>query len=103
MKREGAAAEEYRLTCGEELLGILRPYGGDFPWVFCKFEPAEAFGRHRALFDEFARLADGDDHEAQDECFARLEALGLRLESNEGARDFGEFYIVVRGDEASVR
>jgi hypothetical protein len=96
-------AQEYRLMRGEEVLGTLRPNGGDFPWVFCKFEPAEAFEEVRALFDEFTRLADGEDFEAQDESFARIESLGLRLESSEGSRDFGEFFIEIRGDEASIR
>ena len=92
----------YLLTRGAELLGTLRPDGADFPWVYCTFEPTAAFEEVRELFDEFA-AADAEDFGAQDECFARIEALGLRLESEEDSRGPGEFFIVIRGDKASIR
>ena len=96
-------AQEYRLMRGEEILGTPRPYGGDFPWVFCKFEPAEAFEEVRALFEEFARLADGEEFAERDKSFARIESPGLRLELSEDSRNFGEFFVEIRGDEASIR
>jgi hypothetical protein len=94
---------EYHLVRDKETLGTLRAYGGDFPWVYCKFEPTAAFEELRPLFDEYSRLLDGEDFSARDACFARIESLGLRLESAGGVRGPGEFSIVIRGDEASLR
>ena len=46
----------YPLMCGGMRLGVLTPYGVDFPRVKCHFVADPAFRRIQPLFEELHRL-----------------------------------------------
>ena len=94
---------ELHLKCGEELLGILRSYDIDFPWLNCKFQPTVAFREVEPLFEEELKFLNADDMEAWETAYSRVEALGLRLVDIKEGKDINEFLLHIQGDEAWCR
>ena len=94
---------EFQLKRGEELLGVLRSCGSDFPWVVCSFEPTKSFAEVEPLFEVELRLLDADEMEAWESAYGRITSLGLRLIDEEGGEEVGEFLLHIRGNEAWVR
>jgi hypothetical protein len=99
----GGSPVEFQLKRGEELLGVLRPCGNDFPWVMCSFEPTESFAEVEPLFEEELRLLDAEEMEAWERAYGRVTSLGLRLIDEESGKQIGEFLLHIRGDEAWFR
>lgn len=94
---------ELQLKRGDELLGTLRSYDSNFPWVNCKFEPNESFEELRPLFDEELRLLDGEDMTAWEETSNRILALNLKLIDLKNGNEIREFLLHIKGDEAWFR
>jgi hypothetical protein len=99
---------ELHLKRADELLGTLRSYSTDFPWVNCRFEPLPAFEDVRPLFDEELRLldtglVDSDQVEQWEIAYNRITSIGLRLFDIEQENYIDEFLLHIRGDEAWFR
>ena len=99
---------ELHLKREDELLGTLRSYSTDFPWVNCKFEPLPAFENLRPLFSEELRLldaglGDGDQVEKWEAAYNRITSAGLRLFDVEKEDYIDEFLLHIDGDEAWFR
>ena len=92
---------EFQLRRGDDLLGTLTSCTPDFPWIFCKFEPCDAFAEQRALFDDELRLLDQEDFVAWEQAYEKIRALNLRLVS--AKEDLSEFLLHIDGDEAWFR
>ena len=94
---------ELHLKRGEELLGVLRSYDSDFPWVNCRFEPTSSFDAIRPLFDEELKLLDADQMDEWETVYARINSLGLKLIDTKDKKTIDEFLLHVRGNEAWFR
>jgi hypothetical protein len=94
---------ELQLKRGGELLGSLRAYDIDSPWIICKFEPTESFQAVKPLFEEELKLLNTDDMEAWETAYARIGGLGLRLVDVEKREETSEFILHIEGDEAWFR
>jgi len=94
---------ELHLKRGEQLLGILRSYEIDFPWLNCKFQPTDDFLEIEPLFKEELKFLNADDMQAWETAYSRVEALGLRLVDIKDGKDIGEFLLHIEGDEAWCR
>ena len=88
-----------RLLRGDELLGTLTLAGVDQPFFDARFEAAPAFAEVAPVLnvpgDEF-------DEDAWGAAYERVEALGLRLVTEDGA-EIAEFLLHVDGEKAWFR
>ncbi len=94
---------EFHLKQKGKLLGTLRYYEANFPWINCKFEPTEAFQAVKWLFDEEIELLEKDDIENWEIAYNRINDLSLELINLEDENIMGEFLIHIEGDEAWFR
>lgn len=69
---------------GDELIGFARDIGTDMPNVYGTFEPTAAFENVRQLFDEEYALLDNNQLEERGKVMAKIFAMGLRIETDEG-------------------
>lgn len=94
---------ELQLKRGEELLGILRAYDNDFPWVKCKFEPTPSFKAFEPLFEAELKLLNADETEAWEDAYDRIIGLGLQLLDVERGKVISEFILHIEDSEAWFR
>jgi hypothetical protein len=94
---------EFYLKRGEELLGVLRLTGSDFPWVNCEFEPTAAFAGVQPVFQEELRLLESDNMDAWQMAYDEINALGLQLIVARDETVISEFVLHIYGNEASFR
>jgi len=94
---------ELHLKRAEELLGVLRSYDTDFPWVNCKFEATPSFDDIRPLFEEELRLLDADQMDEWEPTYEQINSLSLQLIDIEDNKNIDEFLLHIRGNEAWVR
>ena|SRR5262252_1226593 len=95
--------EPIHLKRGDILLGILKPYEYDFPWINCRFEAAAAFDEIKALFEDELTVMRSRDINAWEESYDKIKSLDLRLVSPDGKNELDEFLLHVRNDEAWFR
>ena len=91
---------ELHLKQGEKLLGILRSYDTDFPWVNCKFEATPSFNDIRPLFDQELRLLDADQMDDWETAYERIKSLSLKLFNTSDMKNIDEFLLHIRENEA---
>ncbi len=94
---------ELYLKQNDVLLGTLRSYDSDFPWINCKFEPSQAFQLVKPLFDEELKLLDEEDWEKYDEAYSLISALNLELINLSEGKVTTDFLLHIQGDEAWFR
>jgi hypothetical protein len=96
--------QSYRLKQGDILLGTLKPYGLDFPWLNCKFQPTNNYASVKHLFDsELQELNNETNSEKWEEQYQKIIGLNLCLESEDGSEKIHEFLLHIEGDEAWFR
>ena len=88
---------------GDTLLGTLRSYDFDFPWINCKFEPTEAFQAVKSLFDEEIRLLHNNDMENWETVYIKIYELNLKLINVNNSNVIDEFLLHIENDEAWFR
>ncbi len=91
------------LKQGEQVLGTLKPYECDMPWVNCKFEPTTDFAPFKPLFDTELRLLDTAADDDWAEAYDKIADLDLRLVPVDGGAAIKEFLLHVQDDEAWFR
>lgn len=94
---------EFQLRQKDILLGTLRSYDFDFPWINCKFEPTEAFQAVKPLFDEEVRLINDEDMENWETVYLRIDELNLKLINVENDNVIDDFLLHIENDEAWFR
>jgi hypothetical protein len=96
---------EFQLKQKDRLLGTLRRYDSDFPWINCKFEPAEAFHEFKSLFDEELEFMKSEpfDIEAWDAAYSKIINLNLELVDLTDESLITEFLLHIKEDEAWFR
>jgi hypothetical protein len=96
---------ELHLKKGDKLLGVLRSYSIDFPWLLCKFEPTDAFVEIEPLFQEELKILNTDNFndEAWESVYSQIEAFGVRLVNINKVEDISDFMLHIQGDEAWCR
>ena len=94
---------EFHLKQKGKLLGTLRSYDLDFPWLLCKFEPAEAFQQIKPLFDEESKLLENDDMEKWEVAYSKIDNLNLELISIEDEKSISDFLLHIQDAEAWIR
>lgn len=96
---------EFQLKQKNQLLGTLRQYDSDFPWINCKFEPTEAFQQFKPLFDEELEFMKSEpfDIEEWDAAYRKIIDLNLRLIDLTDETSITEFLLHIKGDEAWFR
>jgi hypothetical protein len=85
------------------VLGTLRWTHSDFPFDYCRFEPASAFSAVAPLFAASLQALEADDISRFEQAYARIEALGLALISPDGDERIDAFLLNIDGDEAWFR
>lgn len=86
-------------VAGDALLGELKVYDYDFPWLNARLAATRAFAPLRPLFDEEARLSGSGDFGGDWEAaYARVRAATYLVDPG-GAR-VPEFLLHIDGDEA---
>ena len=91
------------LKRGEMVLGTLRPYDMDDPWLLCKFEPTAAFAEIAPLFlQELAVIQDADNTKWIN-AYSEIEQLGLRLVPVDNGEEISEFLLHIDDNEAWFR
>ena len=96
---------EFQLKQKDRLLGTLRQYDSNFPWINCKFEPTEAFHELKSLFDEEVEFMKSDpfDIEEWDAAYSKIIDLNLELiDLSDGSLITG-FLLHIKDDEAWFR
>ncbi|HVE55475.1 MAG TPA: hypothetical protein VNB22_01515 [Pyrinomonadaceae bacterium] len=94
---------EFHLKQKDKLLGTLRSYDSNFPWINCKFEPTEAFQAIKPLFDEKIEFLESGDFENLEAADKQLENLAIKLVNLEDGKIVNEFLLHIQGDEAWFR
>lgn len=94
--------EVWRLYQGEVLLGTLKVWR-EMPWLSGKFHPTPAFEPLRPLFQREIDLLNAEEHEAWEEAYDAIDALGLSLWAPDAEAPVREFLLHVDGDEAWFR
>jgi hypothetical protein len=96
---------EFQLKQNEQLLGTLRQYGTNFPWVNCKFEPTEAFRQFKPLFDEELEFMENEsfDIERWDAAYSRIIGLNLELIDLTNKEPITGFLLHIKNNEAWFR
>ena len=101
---ERGMSTSYILKCGAKVLGTLKPYDLDQPFINCKFEPAEAYADFKPLFDaELQELEKDEDLDHWQRLYQKIFDLGLRLESEDGSEQINEFLLHIQDNEAWFR
>ena len=95
--------EPIHLKRGDILLGILKPYEYDFPWINCHFESTSAFDEIRALFENELTVIQSTDISAWEKSYDPIKSLDLRLVSPDGMNELDDFLLHVKNDEAWFR
>ena len=85
------------------LLGELRWSHSDFPFEYCRFEPAPAFSAVAPLFAASLQALKSDDVSRFEQAYERIEALGLVLISPDGDERIDGFLLNIDGDQAWFR
>ncbi len=86
-----------------ELLGILRTYETDQPFIHCNFEPTSAFESVRDYFDAARAQFRAKDLIGWQEKQKEIESLGLRLVSPDGKIEVEKFLLHIRDEKAQFR
>lgn len=96
---------EFQLKQKGQLLGTLRQYDSDFPWINCKFEPTEAFRQFKPLFDEELEFMKSEpfDIEEWDAAYSKIIDLNLVLIDLTDKSSITEFMLHVKDDKAWFR
>jgi len=94
---------EFHLKQKDKLLGTLRSYDLDFPWLLCKFEFTEAFQQIKPLFDEESKLLESDDMEKWEVAYSKIDNLNLELINLEDEKSISDFLLHIQDDEAWIR
>lgn len=96
---------EFQLKQKNRLLGTLRQYDSDFPWINCKFEPTEAFQQIKSLFDEEVEFMESTpfDIEEWDAAYSKIIDLDLELIDLTDGSAITEFLLHIKDDEAWFR
>jgi hypothetical protein len=87
----------------DSLLGRLTLKEIDQPFLFCEFQPTEAFDEFKPLFDREVELLETGDMETWDEAYNRINDLGLTLFNPDGEIDIKEFLLHIQNNEAWFR
>ncbi|MGO1078366.1 hypothetical protein [Inquilinus sp. CA228] len=91
------------LVQGGTVLGTLRWTHSDFPFDYCRFEPAPAFSAVEPLFAASLQALKADDGSQFEQAYERIEALGLALVSPDGAERIDAFLLNIDGEQAWFR
>lgn len=91
---------DYRLYCGDELLGALTHTDDDFPWHNGTFEPTPEFEEVRPLFERELALLNADRMDEWESAWESIAALGLRLVPARAGADIDEFLLHIDGSQA---
>ena len=96
---------EFQLRRNEQLLGTLRQYNVNFPWVECKFTPTEAFQEFKPLFDEEVEFMGSGafDVEEWDAVYRKIIDLNLEIYDLTEKSSITEFLLHIKDDEAWFR
>lgn len=93
----------FNLMRGNELLGVLRSYEVDFPWMHCKFESTNEFEIIRPLFETELIVLESEDIEKWEESYKPIEELNLILLDTDKSEIIENFLLHIQGDEAWFR
>ena len=93
----------FNLMRGNELLGVLRSYEADFPWMNCKFKSTNEFEIVRPLFETELTVLESDDIEKWEESYKPIEKLNLSLLDTDKNEIIENFLLHIQGDEAWFR
>lgn len=96
---------EFQLKQDDRLLGTLRQYDSDFPWINCKFEPTEAFHQFKHLFNDELECMDREPFniEEWDEAYSKIIDLNFELIDLTSGNLIAEFLLHIKNDEAWFR
>lgn len=92
----------FQLLNGTELIGTLREYELDQPWIHCKFQPTAGFLAFKSLFDKDLELHKIGDWEESDKIIEQIETH-LRLVDVDDPELIGKFLLHIQNDEAWFR
>jgi hypothetical protein len=95
--------EPIQLKLGDQLLGVLRTYETDQPFVHCDFEPTPAFETVRDYFDKARAEFRTKNLAGWQEKQKEIESLGLRLLSLDGKIEVDKFLLHIQGNKAQFR
>lgn len=81
------------LKSGETLLGTLEIYNSSWPWVYCTFEPTEAFTEIKPLLKAAEKASDEESFQA---AWKEVKALKLSLTDLNPGKIVTKFWLSVR-------
>ena len=96
---------EFQLKRKNKLLGTLRSYTIDQPFIYCKFEPTGAFQQFKPLFDEEVEFMESEsfDIEEWDAAYRKILDLNLQLIDLTDKSLITEFMLHIKDDKAWFR
>lgn len=94
---------EFVLVKDGEVLGTLKPDGGDFPWVQCTFQPTEHFEPYRKMFDEQAEALEVMDDIRVSRALDQIYALGFVVSAKDGTSQLRVQALNISGGRACFR
>jgi hypothetical protein len=91
---------KWQLLRGDQVVGELVVYGGDFPWLNARLHPMEGFEQIRSVFEEELRSLDAYDEniERWEDAYRRVRAA-VTLAAPDG-QIVREFVLHIDGTEA---